>query len=69
MTRAWRDRTRRNYFKLKKKFFIVRTGCSEKMWMPDPWKCSRPAGWCFGQCDLVEGVPAHKRRVVRRDGL
>ena len=56
--RECRDRMRGNSFKLKegrfrfdirKKFFTVRvvrhwTGCSEKLWMPHPWQCSRP-GW------------------------
>jgi len=32
------------------------TGCPEKLWMPPPWKCSRPgwmglwATWSSGRC-------------------
>ncbi|GAB0188207.1 hypothetical protein GRJ2_001286000 [Grus japonensis] len=65
------DRTRGSGFKLKegrfrldikKKFFTVEmkyytgTGCPQKLWMPPPWKCSRPgrmrlwATWSSGGC-------------------
>jgi len=32
-------------------------GCPEELWMPHPWRCSKLAGWGFGQPDLVRGVP------------
>lgn len=32
---------------------------SKKLWLPQPWGCSR-LGWTgFGQPDVVEGFPAH----------
>jgi len=71
-TRAWSDRTKGNGFRLKesrcrldirKKFFTTRvwdtgTGYPEKLWLPPPWKCSRPgcmglwATWSGGRCTL-----------------
>ncbi|GAB0179741.1 hypothetical protein GRJ2_000439400 [Grus japonensis] len=42
------------------------TGCPEKLWMPPPWKCSRPGWMRFGWPGLVEGVPACGRGVGTR---
>ncbi|KFR07652.1 Deleted in malignant brain tumors 1 protein, partial [Opisthocomus hoazin] len=39
---------------------VVCSGCPEKLWLPPPWKCSRPAGWSSEQPEetqvrLVDG--------------
>ena len=39
----------------------IGTGCKEKLWMPHPWKCSRPGWMGPGQPELVGGSPAHGR--------
>jgi len=71
--RECKDRTRHNGFKLKegrfrldirKKLFTLRMlrhrrGCPEKLWLPHPWKCSRPgwmglgATWSSGRCPCL----------------
>jgi len=31
-------------------------GCPKKLWVPHPWRCSRPGGWSCGQPHLVPGL-------------
>jgi len=38
-------------------------GCPEKLWVPRPWKCSRPGWMGPGQPDVVVSNPAHGRGV------
>lgn len=40
-------------------------GCSEKLWVSHPWRCSGP-GW-MRQPELVEGRPAHIRGLELND--
>jgi len=75
------DRTRGNGLQLKdgrfrlnirKTFLLLRawtgTSCPEKLWMPHPWRCSRPGQMgLFWQHDLVVGNCIHSRRLELDD--
>ena len=46
----------------------ARTGCPERLWMPHPWRCSRPGGWGPGQLGLVLDMEAGSLACCRGIG-
>lgn len=41
--------------------------CPGRLWVPHPWRCSRPSWMGPGQPELEDGVPAHSRGWNRVD--